>query len=51
MPLLWDLVKTWLVNTLLKGRHNMLPIIKQISNEMLKNEKYSQAIVDSIDHI
>ena len=48
---MWDLVKIWLVNTLQKGRHNMLPIIKQISNEMLKNEKYSQAIVDSIDHI
>ena len=51
MKLLWELVKIWLVNTMHRGRLNMLGIIKQLGNKLLKNEKYLQDIVDYIDQI
>ena len=51
MKLLWELVKIWLVNTMHRGRLNMLGIIKQLVNKLLKNEKYLQDIVDYIDQI
>ena len=34
-----------------RGRLNMLGIIKQLVNKLLKNEKYLQDIVDYIDQI